>query len=211
MPEINLGILASGRGSNLQSIMDAVKAGKLNARVAVVVSDRKEAQALERAKQWGVTSVHLSPKDYSTRELYDSAVVKILQEYAVDLVVLAGYMRIITSALIAPYRNRVVNIHPSLLPSFPGLHSQRQALEHGVKMTGATVHFVDEQVDHGPIIVQAAVPVLDTDTEETLSARILEQEHQIYPLAIQWFAEGRLKIMGRRVIIKEIKAVRGGG
>jgi phosphoribosylglycinamide formyltransferase-1 len=155
--------------------------------------------------------VHLSPTDYSTRESYDSAVVKILQEYAVDLVVLAGYMRIITSALITPYRNRVMNIHPSLLPSFPGLHSQRQALEHGTKVTGATVHFVDEQVDHGPIIVQAAVPVLDTDTEETLSARILEQEHQIYPLAIQWFAEGRLKMMGRRVIVEGVETVRGGG
>ncbi len=211
MPKITLGVLVSGRGSNLQAIMDAVKAGKLNAKIAVVVSDKKEAQALERARQWGMTSVHLSPKDYSTRESYDSAVVKILQEYAVDLVVLAGYMRIITSALIAPYRNRVMNVHPSLLPSFPGLHSQRQALEHGVKMTGATVHFVDEQVDHGPIIVQAAVPVLDTDTEETLSARILEQEHRIYPLAIQWFAEGRLKIMGRRVIIEGVEVVRSGG
>ncbi len=211
MPKINLGVLVSGRGSNLQSIMDAAKAGKLNAKIAVVVSDKKEAQALERARQWGMTSVHLSPKDYSTRESYDNAVVKILQEYAVDLVVLAGYMRIITSALIAPYRNRVMNVHPSLLPSFPGLHSQRQALEHGVKMTGATVHFVDEQVDHGPIIVQAAVPVLDIDTEETLSARILEQEHRIYPLAIQWFAEGRLKIMGRRVIIEGVEAVRSGG
>lgn len=128
-----------------------------------------------------------------------------------DLVVLAGYMRIITSALIAPYRNRVMNIHPSLLPSFPGLHSQRQALEHGVKVTGATVHFVDEQVDHGPIIIQAAVPVLDTDTEETLSSRILEQEHRIYPLAIQWFAEGRLKIIGRRVMVEGVETGRGGG
>jgi phosphoribosylglycinamide formyltransferase-1 len=211
MPKINLGVLASGRGSNLQAIMDAVKAGKLNVKIAVVVSDKKEAQALERARQWGMSAVHLSPKDYSTRESYDSAVVKILQEYAVDLVVLAGYMRIITSALIAPYRNRVMNVHPSLLPSFPGLHSQRQALEHGVKVTGATVHFVDEQVDHGPIILQAAVPVLDTDTEETLSARILEQEHQIYPLAIQWFAEGRLKMMGRRVMIDGVEAVRRSG
>ncbi|MCI0527423.1 MAG: phosphoribosylglycinamide formyltransferase, partial [Nitrospira sp.] len=132
MSKANLGVLSSGRGSNLQAIMDAIKAGKLNAKIVVVVSDKKESQALERAKQGGITSVHLSPKDYSTRELYDSAVVKILQEYAVDLVVLAGYMRIITSALITPYRNRVMNIHPSLLPSFPGLHSQRQALEHGV-------------------------------------------------------------------------------
>jgi phosphoribosylglycinamide formyltransferase-1 len=211
MPKINLGVLASGRGSNLQSIVDAVETGNLNARIGVVVSDKKDAQALERASQHGIKSVHLSPKDSSNRELYDSAVVKILQENAVDLVVLAGYMRIITSALIAPYRNRVINVHPSLLPSFPGLHSQRQALVHGVKVTGATVHFVDEQVDHGPIIIQAAVPVLDTDTEETLSSRILEQEHRIYPLAIQWFAEGRLKIMGRRVMVEGVETVRGGG
>ncbi len=211
MPKINLGVLASGRGSNLQSIMDAVEAGNLNARIGVVVSDKKDSQALERARQRGMNSAHLSPKDYSSRELYDSAIVKILQENAVDLVVLAGYMRIITSALIAPYRNRVMNIHPSLLPSFPGLHSQRQALEHGVKVTGATVHFVDEQVDHGPIIIQAAVPVLDTDTEETLSSRILEQEHRIYPLAIQWFAEGRLKIIGRRVMVEGVETGRGGG
>jgi phosphoribosylglycinamide formyltransferase-1 len=211
MPKINLGVLASGRGSNLQSIMDAVEAGNLNARIGVVVSDKKDSQALERASQRGIKSVHLSPKDYSGRELYDGAVVKILQENAVDLVVLAGYMRIITSALIAPYRNRVINVHPSLLPSFPGLHSQRQALVHGVKVTGATGHFVDEQVDHGPIIIQTAVPVLDTDTEETLSARILEQEHRIYPLAIQWFAEGRLKIIGRRVMVEGVETVRGGG
>jgi phosphoribosylglycinamide formyltransferase-1 len=211
MPKINLGVLASGRGSNLQAIMNAIKTGQLTAKIAVVISDKKEAQALERARQWGVTAVHLSPKDYSTRELYDSAVVNILQEYTVDLVVLAGYMRIITSTLIAPYRNRVINIHPSLLPSFPGLHSQRQALEHGAKMTGATVHFVDEQVDHGPIIIQAPVPVLETDTEESLSARILEEEHQVYPLAIQWFAEGRLKIMGRRVMIERVEAVRRDG
>lgn len=202
MPRVNLGVLASGRGSNLQSIMDAIEAGRLNARVALVLSDKKEAQALERARQTGLPAIHLSPKDYSDREAYDGAVLKVLQEHYVDLVILAGYMRIVTPILIGPYRNRLMNIHPSLLPSFPGLHAQRQALEHGVKITGATVHFVDEQVDHGPIIVQAAVPVRDDDTEETLSARILEQEHRIYPLAIQWFSEGRLKVIGRRVIIE---------
>ena len=206
MPKINLGVLASGRGSNLQAIIDAIESGRLDARIAVVVSDRKEAQALERARQHGVAHFHLSPKDYSNREDYDGAIAKILQEYAVDLVIMAGYMRIITPILINPYRNRVINIHPSLLPSFPGLHAQRQALEHGVKVTGATVHFVDEQVDHGPIIIQAAVPVLEGDTEETLSARIVEQEHRIYPQVIQWFAEGRLKVTGRRVIIEGIAA-----
>jgi phosphoribosylglycinamide formyltransferase-1 len=211
MPKINLGVLASGRGSNLQAILDATAAGKLDARVVVVISDKKEAQALERARLHHISTVHLSPKDYSSRESYDQAIVKILQEYAVDLVVLAGYMRIITPDLIHAYRNRVMNIHPSLLPAFPGLHAQRQALDHGVKVTGATVHFVDEQVDHGPIIIQTTVPVLATDTEETLSARILEQEHRIYPLAIQWFAEGRLKIIGRRVMIEAGEDPRGGG
>lgn len=202
MPKIRLGVLASGRGSNLQAILDAANSRKLDARVVVVISDRQQAQALERARQHGIPAVHLPYEGYPSRESYDREIVKILQEYAVDLVILAGYMRIMTSALIGPYRNRVMNIHPSLLPAFPGLHAQRQALEYGAKITGATVHFVDEQVDHGPIIVQAAVPVLDTDTEETLSARILEEEHRIYPLAVQWFAEGRLKIVGRHVIVE---------
>ena len=210
MPKINIGILASGRGSNLQAILDATKARKLDTKVVVVISDKKEAEALDRAKQHHIPAIHLSSKDYSSRELYDQAVVKSLQEYAVDLVVLAGYMRIITSALISPYRNRVMNIHPSLLPAFPGLHAQHQALEYGAKVTGVTVHFVDEQVDHGPIILQAAILVQATDTEETLTARILEQEHQIYPLAIQWFAEGRLKIIGRRVMIEEVAEPKGG-
>jgi len=201
MPRINIGVLASGRGSNLQAILDAIQAGKLDAKGAVVISDKKEAQALERARQHGLPAVYLPSKDYPNRESYDSAIVKILQEYETDLVVLAGYLRIITPTLIIPYRNRVMNIHPSLLPAFPGLHGQRQALAYGVKVTGATVHFVDEEVDHGPIIIQATVPVLDQDTEEALSARILEQEHRIYPQAIQWFAEDRLKVDGRRVII----------
>jgi phosphoribosylglycinamide formyltransferase-1 len=210
MPKINVGVLASGRGSNLQAIVDATKARKLDAKVVVVLSDKKEAEALERARRHNIPAIYLSSKDYSSRELYDQAVVKSLQEYAVDLVVLAGYMRIITSVLINPYRNRVMNVHPSLLPAFPGLHAQRQALEHGVKVTGATVHFVEEQVDHGPIILQAAVSIQPTDTEETLSARILEQEHRIYPLAIQWFSEGRLKIIGRRVMIEEVADTKGG-
>jgi len=211
MPKINVGVLASGRGSNLQAILDASATRRLDARVVVVISDKQEAQALERARQHNILAVYLSPKDYFSRESYDQAIVKMLQEYAVDLVVLAGYMRIISPALIGPFRNCVINIHPSLLPAFPGLHAQRQALDHGVKVSGATVHFVDEQVDHGPIIVQATVPVLDTDTEETLSARILEQEHRIYPLAIQWFAEGRLKIIGRRVMIEGGVSTSGGG
>lgn len=202
MSNVNLGVLASGRGSNLQTIIDAAVAGWLDARIAVVVSDEEEAEAMERARNHGIPQAHLSPQEYSGREAYDSAIAKIFREYEVDLVVMAGYMRIITPVLINPYRNRMMNIHPSLLPSFPGLHAQRQALEHGVKVTGATVHLVDQQVDHGPIIIQAPVPVLDGDTEKTLSARILEQEHRIYPQAIQWFSEGRIKVIGRRVIIE---------
>ena len=206
MPEIRLGVLASGRGSNLQSIIDAMEAGKLDARIVVVISDKKEAQALERARKHGLRAVHISPGDYPTREDYDRALAKALQECAVDLIVLAGFMRIISPVLISAYPHRIINLHPALLPAFPGLHGQRQALEYGVKVAGATVHFVDEQLDHGPIILQASVPVMEADTEETLSARILEQEHRILPQAIQWFAEGRLKISGRLVRIKQPKA-----
>lgn len=203
MPRIRVSVLASGRGSNLQAIMDAVRGGKLDARLACVFSDKKDAPALERARSGGADAVHLSAKDYPDREAYDVAIVKVLREYQTDLVALAGFMRIITPVLIASFKDRIMNIHPSLLPAFPGLHAQRQALAYGVKTSGATVHFVDQEVDHGPIIIQAAVPVMEGDTEETLSARILEQEHRIYPQAIQWFAEGRLKVEGRRVWVRE--------
>ncbi len=203
MPRIRVSVLASGRGSNLQAILDAVRDGKLDAEMACVFSDKKDAAALIRAEKEGVAAVHLSPKEYPNRESYDAAIVQILNEHRTDLVALAGFMRIITPTLITPFKNRIMNIHPSLLPAFPGLHAQRQALQHGAKLSGATVHFVDEKVDHGPIILQAGVPVLEADTEETLSARILVQEHRIYPQAIQWFAEGRLRVEGRRVIVRE--------
>jgi len=200
---LRVGVLASGRGSNLQAILDAIDAGRLAARVMVVVSDRADAQALDRARRHGVKAVFVDPRQHPDREAFDRAVLAVLDEHKVELVCLAGFMRLLTPGFIAAYRHRILNIHPALLPSFPGLHVQRQALAYGAKISGATVHLVDEGVDTGPIVIQAAVPVLDDDTEETLSARILAEEHKIYPRAIQLFVEGRLEIQGRRVIIRE--------
>ncbi len=208
MPEAKLrvGVLVSGRGSNLQAIIDAIEAGKLTARIAAVISNKKDAQALERARRHGLTEVFLDPAPYKDRpdgrEAYDRAVLEVLQKHDVGLVALAGYMKIVTRVLIDAYPNRIMNIHPSLLPSFPGLKAQQQALDWGVKASGCTVHFVTEGVDTGPIIRQAAVPVQEGDTAETLEARILVEEHRIYPEAIQLFAEGRLSVEGRRVRIR---------
>jgi len=208
MPEAKLrvGVLASGRGSNLQAIIDAIEAGTLTARIAAVVSNKQDAQALERARRHGMPGVFLDPAQYKdradSREAYDRAVLEVLQKHDVELVALAGYMKIVTRVLIAAYPNRIMNIHPSLLPSFPGLEAQQQALDWGVKVSGCTVHFVTEGVDTGPIIRQAAVPVKENDTAETLEARILAEEHRIYPEAIQLFADGRLSVEGRRVRIR---------
>lgn len=199
---INIGVLISGRGSNLQAIMDASEKGEIPAKVAVVISDNPDAYGLERAKKHSIPTAVFEPKRFSDKNTYELEIVKTLKHYNVDLVCLAGYMRIVGKVLLEHYYGKMMNIHPSLLPSFPGLHAQRQALEHGVKVSGATVHFVDEGCDTGPIIIQVAVPVLENDTEETLSARILEQEHQIYPQAIKLFAEGKLKIEGRRVRVQ---------
>jgi phosphoribosylglycinamide formyltransferase-1 len=200
---LRLGVLASGRGSNLQAILEAVEANELPAVVAVVVSDRKDAPALERARRHRVEAVFLDPAAHPDREAFDRAVLAVLGRHRVELVCLAGYMRIVTPAFVRALWGRLINIHPALLPAFPGLHAQRQALEHGVKVSGATVHFVDEGVDTGPIICQAAVPVREDDTEETLSARILAEEHRLYPRAIRLFAEGRLRIEGRRVRVRD--------
>jgi phosphoribosylglycinamide formyltransferase-1 len=196
-----LGVLASGRGSNLQAILDACARPGFPARVAVVISDRERAVALERARAAGVEALWLNPKDFGDREAYDAALVRELGARGVGLVCQAGWMRILSPVYIRAFRGRALNIHPSLLPAFPGLHAQRQALEHGVKVSGATVHFTDEGVDTGPIIVQAAVPVEPGDTEDTLAARILTVEHRIYPEAIRLFAEGRLTIVGRKVVV----------
>ena len=196
-----VGVLASGRGSNLQSILDATAEPAFPARVAVVISDRETAGALERARTAAVEALWVNPKDFADREAFDLALVRELQARGVGLVCHAGYMRILSPAYVRAFAGRALNIHPSLLPAFPGLHAQRQALAHGVKVAGVTVHFVDEGVDTGPIVLQAAVPVEPGDTEETLAARILVQEHRLYPEAIRLFAEGRLTIVGRKVLI----------
>ncbi len=204
--EVRLGILASGRGSNLQAVIDAIEGGSLSARVAVVISNKRDAQALERARRHGAPDVFVDPKPFAGRpdgrEDYDHALLAVLHKHDVELVLLAGYMKIVTPVLINAYPDRMMNIHPSLLPSFPGLDVQQKALDWGVKVAGCTVHFVTDKVDEGPIIMQAAVPVLDGDTADTLSARILAQEHRIYPQAVQLFAEGRLTVEGRRVRIR---------
>ena len=202
MKKVKLGILVSGRGSNLQAIIDAIESGRLAAEIAVVISDQAEAYSLDRARKHNIPAVHLSAKDYKgNRNAYDALLVQELQKHGVELVCLAGFMRIITPVLIAAFPHRILNIHPSLLPAFPGLHVQKTAIEHGVKFSGCTVHFVDEGMDTGPIIIQAVVPILDHDSEDSLSERILKQEHKIYSRAIQLYAEGRLKIEGRRVLV----------
>jgi phosphoribosylglycinamide formyltransferase 1 len=195
-----LGVLASGRGSNLQAILDAIEAGHCPARVAVVVSDRKDAPALERARRAGAKAVHLDPRAYPDRVAFDDAVAEVLHQHGAELVCLAGYMRVLSAEFVRRFPGRILNVHPALLPAFPGLYAQRRALEHGVKIAGATVHFVDEGVDTGPIVLQAAVPVLDDDTDDTLASRILVEEHRLYPEAIRLYAEGRLRLAGRRVL-----------
>jgi phosphoribosylglycinamide formyltransferase-1 len=203
--KVRIGVLASGRGSNLQAIIDAIEAGTLDARIVLVLSNKKDAAALERARKHGLTDVFLDPKPFAgqpdSREAYDRAVLDVLRKHDVELVLLAGYMKIVTPVLVKAYENRMMNIHPSLLPSFPGLDAQKKALEYGVKLSGCTVHFVTEGVDEGPIIIQAAVPIVEGDTAETLAARILVEEHKIYPKAVQLYAEGRLKVDGRIVRI----------
>lgn len=197
-----IGVLASGRGSNLQAIIDAVESGKLNAKLAVVISDKSDAFALKRAKKHGIAAEYISPKGMRRRGDYDLKLLESLRKHKVDLVLLAGYMRIVGAELIEGYASRIMNIHPSLLPAFPGLHVQKKAIEHGVRFSGCTVHFVDGGVDTGPIIIQAVVPVLPGDDEDKLAGRILAQEHRIYPEAVKLFTEGKLTVRGRTVIIK---------
>ena len=206
MPErarLRVGVLASGRGSNFQSMVTAAAAGRIPAEVVLLLSDRREARALEIARAHGVAVEVVEPREHPGREAHDKALVDLLESRRVGLVCLAGYLRILGTTFVEHFRGRLLNIHPSLLPAFPGLHAQRQALEYGVALAGATVHFVDEGIDTGPIVLQAAVPVLADDTEATLSERILAAEHRIYPEAIRLFAEGRLRIEGRRVRILE--------
>lgn len=198
-----LGVLCSGRGTDLQSIIDAIGRGEVDATIAVVLTDKPDAYALTRAETAGIRAVCIDRKQYEGREPFEKALVAALEEAGVTLVVLAGFMRILTPYFVRHFAGRIMNIHPALLPSFPGAHAHRDVLAYGVKISGCTVHFVDEGTDSGPIILQAAVPVLDDDTEETLGARVLEQEHIIYPKAIQLYCEGRLKVEGRHVRILE--------
>ncbi|MGD9142155.1 MAG: phosphoribosylglycinamide formyltransferase [bacterium] len=203
MAGLRIGVLASGRGSNLKAIIDAIESGDLDAELAVVISDVPDAGALETAREAGVGAVYVDPEKKKARmsEAAEQRIIDELNSRGVELVALAGFMRILSPRLVKAFKMRILNIHPSLLPSFPGLRVQKKALEYGVKFSGCTVHFVDEGVDTGPIIIQAAVPVEDGDTAETLSARILKEEHRIYPEAIRRFASGRLKIEGRRVLL----------
>jgi phosphoribosylglycinamide formyltransferase-1 len=203
IPPLAVGVLVSGRGSNLQALLDACAAPGFPARITIVISDREHAPALERARAAGVEALWINPKDFPDREAFDRALVRELEARKVGLVCSAGFMRILSPVYVRAFAGRALNIHPSLLPAFPGLHAQRQALDHGVKLAGATVHFVDDALDGGPIVLQASVPVEPDDTEATLSARILVEEHRLYPAAVRLFAEGRLEIVGRRVIVKE--------
>jgi phosphoribosylglycinamide formyltransferase-1 len=202
MSRLRLGVLVSGRGSNLQAIIDASKKGEIPAEVMVVISDQPGAFALERARANNIPAIYISFQDFPNKEKYEEKVAAVLKQYMVELVCLAGYMRVLGVKMLEAFPNRIMNIHPALLPAFPGLHAQARAWEYGVRFSGCTVHFVDEGVDTGPIILQAVVPVLAEDTAETLAARILEQEHKIYPAAIRLFAQNRLHIQGRKVYIK---------
>jgi phosphoribosylglycinamide formyltransferase-1 len=198
---MNIAVLVSGRGSNLQAMIDSIENVYLKARISVVVSDVGNAYALERARKHGIEAVFVDPEKYSSKDLYEKQVLAVLKKHNVELILLAGYMKILGKSLISAYKDRILNIHPALLPAFTGLHAQKQAFEYGVKVAGCTVHFVDETLDCGAIIMQRCVEVKEDDTDETLADRILEQEHKIYPEAVKLFVENRLRIEGRKVKI----------
>lgn len=199
--KFRIAVLASGGGTNLQSIIDQSRSGRLNVEIALVFSNNPGAGALKRAEDAGIATSCINHRDFLDRKSFDEKVVEVLKSVEPDLIVLAGYMRIISGVFLKAFPQRIINIHPSLLPAFPGLHVQKKAIDYGARFSGCTVHLVDDGVDTGPIILQAVVPIHADDSEETLSARILEQEHKIYPQAIQWFAEGRVVIEERRVTI----------
>ena len=198
-----IGVLISGRGSNMMSILDACERGDINGDVVVVISNKANAEGLQKAAERGAEALAVSHRDFPDRELFDRAVVEKLEKREVNLVCLAGFMRLLSPWFVSRFRNRVMNIHPALLPSFPGLHGQKQAVDHGVKISGATVHFVDEKLDHGPIIIQRAVEVRDDDSEDSLAERILKIEHQIYTEAVKHFCADRLHVEGRKVFIHD--------
>jgi phosphoribosylglycinamide formyltransferase-1 len=197
-----IAVLASGRGSNFEAIARAVLSGKIEAEVAVLIVDRKNIGAIERAEKLGINWIFVDPTGFPSREEYDSKIVAILKYLGVDLVCLAGYKKIVSAPFVDAFPGRIMNIHPTLLPSFPGLKPHEKVLKYGVNVSGATVHFVDKGVDTGPIIVQAVVPVFPNDTPETLSERVLRYEHTIYPQAVKWFVDGRIELSGRKVVVK---------
>jgi len=197
-----IGIFLSGRGSNFMAIHNAIVAGKINAEIVLVFSNKKEAPGLKIAQERNLETLYLNPKEYTSREAYDEAIIQEIKKRNVDLICLAGYMKILTALFCNAFKNRIINIHPALLPSFPGLHVQQKAIDWGVRYSGATVHFVTAEVDMGPIILQAVVPVLQNDNENTLSERILKQEHQIYPEAVKLYFEGNIEVKGRRAFIR---------
>ena len=198
----NIAVLVSGRGSNLQSIINSIERKELDVNLSVVISNKKEAMALERAKKNGIKTIFIDPTAYLNSQEYDKELIKKLRELSIDLVCLAGYMRILSKEVIQSFDRKIINIHPSLLPAFPGLNAQKQAIKYGVKFSGCTVHFVDSGIDTGPIIMQTAVPVYDNDDEKSLSKRILEQEHYLYPKAIKMIRENKINLSGRTVVRK---------
>ena len=197
-----IGVLVSGSGSNLQSIIDHIESGKLDAVIKVVISNSPEVYARERCRLHNIPFVVVDHRDYPLRDAFDQQMIEVLQSGGVELVVMAGFMRILTPRFLSSFPMRILNIHPALLPAFPGLHVQRKAVEYGVRFSGCTVHFADDGVDTGPIIIQSVVPVYEDDDENTLGQRILREEHKIYPQAIQWYVEGRLEVIGRKVYLK---------
>ena len=199
-----LAVLVSGRGSNLQAIIDSIDREELEAHLSIVISNTKDAMALKRAEKHGIKTIFIDPSNYSSSKEYDKALVLKLKEFSIDLICLAGYMRILGEEIIQTFEKKIINIHPSLLPAFPGLNAQKQAINHGVKFSGCTVHFVDSGVDSGPIILQTVVPVYDNDDEKSLSKRILEQEHYLYPKAIKMIQENKIRLNGRTVTSKTI-------
>jgi len=200
---MKIAVLASGRGSNFEAIAKAVKFGKIKAEISALVVDRRNAGAIERAETFGINWIFVDPKGFPSREDYDRKLISILEKLEVNLVCLAGYMRIVTPPFVDAFKNRIMNIHPALLPSFQGLNVHQRAIEYGVKVSGATVHFVDYGTDTGPVIVQAVVPVSPDDDPESLAAKVLKFEHRIYPQAVKWFVEGRISVEGRKVTVRE--------
>lgn len=210
MSRLQVAVLISGRGSNMESLARACATEGFPAEICVVVSNRPDAPGLDKARSFGIPTAVVDHTEFDDKAAFEAALIDVLEEHGAELICLAGFMRVLSADFVGRYPQRILNIHPSLLPSFPGLHVQRKAIDHGVRYSGCTVHFVVPEVDAGPIVAQAVVPIEQSDTEDTLSARILEQEHLIYPEAVRLFAEGRLRVEGRRVLIDDHEGAAGG-